>query len=287
MKSINIRFLAAIFVALIVFTVMSSYAKNQGKENVFAWCIVPFDKLERTPGQRIKMLKELGISKYAYDWRSEHLRDMEKEIYLARENGIEMNAVWMWIDKNDEIGKLSPNNEKVLEIIKKTRLKTQLWISFPENYFDDLSEMECLNKSVSMIKYLSDELNDTDCAIGLYNHGGWFGDPLNLVKIVKQFPENKVGIIFNFHHAHHLLENYNEMIKAISPYLWAVNLNGMKVEGPKILPLGKGMEEKWMIEVLKENNFSGPWGILGHRTDRDVKMVLMENLKGFELLFNN
>ena len=74
--------------------------------NYYAWCIVPFDNQNRTPEERIEMLKDLGFVSYAYDWREEHLPEMAKEINLARKNGIDINAVWMWIDKNDSIGKL-------------------------------------------------------------------------------------------------------------------------------------------------------------------------------------
>lgn len=284
------RFEQSLFFAFLIsglfFSSFNVRAQNTNYDDVFAWCIVPFDKLERTPEQRIKMLADLGLSAYAYDWRSSHLPEMEKEILLARENEIQVNAVWMWIDNNNSVGNLSSDNKRVLEIIKKTKLNTQLWISFPENYFDGLTEKECFDKSVSIINYLLDELRGTNCKIGLYNHGGWFGDPVNLVKIIKLLPSQQAGIIFNFHHAHNLLENYEAMVKQIAPFLWAVNLNGMDLNGPKILPLGKGLHEKIMIDVLRKNGFSGPWGILGHRTDEDVKIVLMENLKGYDLLFS-
>ena len=70
------------------------------------------------------------------------------------------------------------------------------------------------------------------------------------------------------------------------PYLWAVNLNGMKPEGPKILPIGEGTKEKEMIEILKKNGYNGPWGILGHRTEADVKNVLERNIEGLEKTMN-
>ena len=45
-------------------------------DNLYPWCIVAFDSLERSQSERINMLNELGFSKYAYDWRDEHLDDM-------------------------------------------------------------------------------------------------------------------------------------------------------------------------------------------------------------------
>jgi sugar phosphate isomerase/epimerase len=251
-------------------------------DNYFAWCIVPFDNQNRTPEQRIEMLKRLGFVSYAYDWREKHLPEMANEIQLANENGIKMNAVWMWIDKSDSIGQLSPNNQKVLQVLEETGLKTQIWISFPENYFDEMGNDERMDKASEMVGFLSDEATERGCKIGLYNHGGWFGNPDNLVKIIEMLPGKEVGIIFNFHHAHDLLGDYDNMVKNMMPYLWAVNLNGMNPGGPKILPIGSGEKEAEMISVLKDNGFTAPFGILGHVEDADVEKILQGNLEGLK-----
>ncbi len=281
------RILSTLLLLSILFSLNNCQVKRDQEldmNNYFAWCIVPFDSQNRTPEQRIEMLKELGFVSYAYDWRTEHLPEMVKEIQLAKENGIEINAVWLWIDKNDSIGNLSENNRKVLNSIKETGLKTQIWMSYPEDYFEALSAEESLDTSVQMISYLCDEAKKLDCSIGLYNHGGWFGNPDNLVKIVEALPEKEVGIIFNFHHAHHLLDNYSSMVENMMPYLWAVNLNGMNPAGPKIIQIGKGTEEQKMIQMLEEKGYKGPYGILGHIADADVKVVLEGNLNGLKTI---
>ena len=48
--------------------------------NLTAWCIVPFDGKKRGPEERVAMLKRLGLTRYAYDWRAEHLPTFEKEV---------------------------------------------------------------------------------------------------------------------------------------------------------------------------------------------------------------
>ena len=73
-------------------------------DNLYAWCIVPFDSKERSPEERIQMLSDLGINKYAYDWREKHLPEMADEWQLAQENDIEVMAVWMWIDQRSMNG---------------------------------------------------------------------------------------------------------------------------------------------------------------------------------------
>ena len=56
----------------------------------------------------------------------------------------------------------------------------------------------------------------------------------------------------------------------------------MRAEGPKILPIGKGNLEKDMIDVLENKGYHGPYGILGHIEEADVKIVLERNLKGLK-----
>ena len=41
--------------------------ENLRTENLVAWCIVPFDASKRSPEQRARMLKELGMTRCAYD----------------------------------------------------------------------------------------------------------------------------------------------------------------------------------------------------------------------------
>ena len=52
---------------------------NLRRENLVAWCIVPFDAKKRGPEQRAKMLVELGLKKCAYDWREEHVATFAEE----------------------------------------------------------------------------------------------------------------------------------------------------------------------------------------------------------------
>ena len=251
-------------------------------DNYFAWCIVPFDNQNRTPVERIDMLKSLGFKSYAYDWREKHLSEMASEFKLATENNIEVTSIWMWIDVPDSVGNLSDVNERVLKIIEDTGMHTQIWIGISEAYFEGMADDLCMKKSVDLVRYLSGRASALGCKIGLYNHGGWFGDPVNQVKLIKAMPDQDLGIIFNFHHAHELLDEYSELVDMMLPYLWAVNLDGMKAEGPKILPIGEGDREHDMILLLEDKGFKGPYGILGHVEDADVKVILQKNLEGLQ-----
>lgn len=250
-------------------------------ENVYAWCIVPFDSLERSPEERINMLKKLGIKKYAYDWREEHLPEMARELRLAKKNSIEVIGIWMYIDKNqDSINKLSVLNEKVFNIIKEEGYKGQIWLGFNANFFKNLSDLEAVNKGKEMVAYLSKRATKLGCKIALYNHGDWFGEPINQIKIIKALPNQDLGIVYNFHHAHKQIDNFPNNVSIMMPYLCNVTINGLRKEGPKILTIGQGNHEKDMIDLLLEKGYKGNFGILGHVENSDVEIILKANLNG-------
>jgi hypothetical protein len=68
------------------------------------------------------------------------------------------------------------------------------------------------------------------------------------------------------------------------PYLWTINLNGMRAEGPKILDIGLGDREADMMRMVAESGYKGTIGILGHVEDEDVKETLMRNLNGLRAI---
>ncbi len=253
----------------------------------FAWCIVPFDKMERTPEQRIEMLKELGINTYAYDWREKHLNEMVREFGLARANNISINAVWMWLEPgSDALDKLSPANEQVFQAIEKAGLETTLWVSFHPDFFKDLDNEVAVQRGAEMVFAVYQRCARVGCKLALYNHGDWFGDPANQIRIIKTLGRYDIGLVYSFHHAHDQIEKFEKLAKMMVPYLVAVNLNGMKRGGPQILPLGHGDYEAKMIKILTDAGYKGPYGILGHKEEADVKMILEENLTGYHRLFS-
>jgi sugar phosphate isomerase/epimerase len=271
---------------LFVLVILTLIRVNNYGQEPFAWCIVPFDKNERNPQERINMLKDLGIQTYAYDWREKHLPEMSDEFILAQQNNVAINAVWMWIDpKVDAIKKLSSANESVIKTIEKTGLKTTLWVSFQPEYFKGLDDAAAVKKGAEMIYYLHDRCAAIGCKLALYNHGDWFGDPANQIKIIRTLGRYDIGLVYSFHHAHQQMNQFEQMVKMMVPYLVAVNLNGMKRGGPQIYPLGKGDDEKAMIDILLKAGYKGPFGILGHKEDADVKLILQENLEGYHQLF--
>src|SRR5262245_8565766 len=92
------------------------------RENLVAWCIVPFDARKRGPEERVAMLRRLGFRRYAYDWRAEHLPGFDRELTLLAENGIKLEAVWF-------PASLDESARTILGLLEKHHVRTQLWVT--------------------------------------------------------------------------------------------------------------------------------------------------------------
>ena len=276
------------FLPLLFLMVQYSNAQDFDKielKDTYPWCIVAYDSLERSPKERIGLIKEIGFNMYAYDWRDRHLEDTSLELQLAMANHIEILSVWIWLNaKRDSIEQLSHANERMFKIIEQLDLKTTLWVSLSENFFKDLNYEQSLSKAVKIIDFIAMKAAELNCKVALYNHSGWFGNPYYQLEVIKALPQHELGMVYNFHHAHGSIEDIPQIANAIKPNLIAVNLNGMKKDGNKILPIGKGDHEKEMIKIFRESGFKGPWGILGHVENADVKKVLLQNIEGLRSL---
>ena len=292
------------FHVLVFILLVSCSTKDQpqnkmlfAKSNLMAWCVVPFDSLERGPQERAAMLKELGISKLAYDWREKHLPTFPDELNALKENQIELTAVWFWIS-TPQAEQLDSANQVMFNMVKENNIKTDFWIGIDKGFFEGLTDEEKLDKGVAAVKSLHKMASEIGCTISLYNHGDWFGEPDNQIRIIEKSGLNDggliniieksglkdVGIIYSFHHAHSQVADFPARLKRMLPYLRAININGMNVNGPQILPVGQGESELEMLKTIKASGYHGPIGILGHIAEKDVKQVLEGNLEGLKKL---
>ena len=252
------------------------------RDNLIAWCVVPFDNMERTPAERAEMLKRLGFTKFAYDWRAKHVASLPEEITALKKNDVALSAVWIWIEPQTSGEVLDSLNTEIFRIVKSNNVKTDFWIGFSNNNFKDLNEEGKMAKAVSSVKDLEKRARDIGCTISLYNHGDWFGEPENMIRIIQNTGSKNVGIVYNFHHAHEQINAFPELLKKMLPYLRTVNINGMKADGPKILTVGEGNLESKMLQTLQASGFKGTVGIIGHTEGEDIEKVLHRNLQGLQ-----
>ena len=248
------------------------------RDNLVAWCIVPFDAKKRGPAERVEMLKTLGFKKYAYDWRAEHLPTFDEEVALLQKEKIELTAVWFPAN-------LGPDAQKLLAVIRKHELKPQLWVTMGDPAgADQAAKVETAAK---VIRPVAEEAAKLGCTVALYNHGGWFGEPENQVAVIEALKLKNVGIVYNQHHGHEHFDKFPQLLKLMKPHLLALNINGSikggDKAGKKIVPLGAGELDLKLLAAIRDSGYGGPIGILGHTND-DAAERLADNLDGLRWL---
>lgn len=249
------------------------------KDRLVAWCIVPFDAARRGPEERAAMLSRLGLTRLAYDWRDEHIPTFEREIQALQAHGIEFFA--FWCPATD-----GPAYQAMAALIEKYRLHPQLWIMAPAAEAATPEARVAVNARALLPAVAAAER--LGCALALYNHGGWAGEPENMVAMVqwlrRESGSDAVGIAYNFHHGHEHLARFPAAFAQMVPYLLCVNLNGMTVGGEKILPVGQGREDRRVLDMIRDAGYRGPIGILDHRAELDAEESLRQNLTGLRQL---
>jgi len=254
------------------------------RENLVAWCIVPFDGKKRGPEERAVMLESLGLRRLAYDYRAEHIPTWDQEMDALKKHGIELVAWWF-------PGTLDAEAKQALDLFRRHDVKPQLWISGAGAPVKDAADQEArVESEAARIQTLATAADALGLKVGLYNHGGWFGEPENQIAIIDRLKRKgitNVGIVYNLHHGHSHLDRFEALMAQMKPHLLALNLNGMVRNGDKIgkkiMVLGEGEEDVRLIKVIRESGWSGPIGILNH-TDEDAEVRLKANLQGLEEL---
>jgi sugar phosphate isomerase/epimerase len=266
-------------VAVLLLAPAARAADPFARDNLVAWCVVPFDARKRSPEDRAAMLKRLGFTRFAYDWRAEHLPTFERELAALKANGVELTAVWF-------PGGLNKDGQFILDALRKHNVRTQFWVMLadPAPEKDDAAKLKAAREQIAPLARAALKLG---CKVGLYNHGGWAGEPENLVALVGAVNLPNVGIVYNLHHGHDHLDRFPAALKAMAPHLLCLNLNGMvkggDKAGKKILPLGQGDRDLDLLKTIRDSGYRGPVGIIGHTQD-DAEERLRDNLDGLDWL---
>jgi sugar phosphate isomerase/epimerase len=254
------------------------------RENLVAWCIVPFDAKKRGPEERAQMLNKLSLRRLAYDYRAEHIPTFDAELDALERHHIELTAWWFPASLNDEA-------KNILTVIQRHNVHPQLWVTGGGTPTTSPEEQQArVQAEVARIRPIAQAAQPLGCKVALYNHGGWFGEPANQIAIIDALARDgikNVGLVYNLHHGHDHLDRFPELLQLMKPHLLALNLNGMvrngDKQGKKILVLGQGDEDARLLKAIRQSGWHGPIGILNH-TDEDAELRLQANLQGLEKL---
>jgi sugar phosphate isomerase/epimerase len=245
-------------------------ADNFNRDRLVAWCIVPFDAKQRGPEARAIMVQGLGMTRVAYDWRDVHVPTFEEEIVQYKKHNIEFFAFWGWHDAFEPL-------------IEKHGIHPQIWIMFGAP--SEGTHEEKIKAAAEGLLPLVEKTRKYNLKLALYNHGGWSGEPQNMVAVCEYLRDHHqadhVGIVYNLHHGHDHIADFAEQLALLQPHLLCLNLNGMNDNAnPKILPIGDGQHDEQLISVIRRSGYKGPIGIIDHREQLDAQESLMQNLTG-------
>ena len=255
------------------------------RTNLVAWCIVPFDAKKRGPEERASMLERLGFTKFAYDYRAEHIPTFDAEMVALKKHNVQLVAWWFPTTLNAE-------GEQILDVLKRHHIRgAQLWVMGGGAPTRNAEEQRTrVETEAARLRPIADAAKGIGASVALYNHGAWFGDPENQLAIIEKLRASgvtNVGIVYNLHHGHEHLPRFAEMLAKMKPHLLALNLNGMFADGEssgrKIVPLGQGDLDSKLFAVIRDSGWHGPLGILNH-TDEDAEGRLQDNLDGLDWL---
>ncbi len=256
------------------------------RDNLVAWCVVPFDGKHRGPEARAAMLERLGFRHFAYDWRAEHIPSFDAEVDALTKHRIGLDAFWC-------PGELNAESRLILDLLKRRGVHAELWVMLGMGDDIAVTPVEGARRAevaAGKLRPLAEAAGEIGCSLALYNHGGWFGEPENQVAIIDRLrgqSVTNVGMVYNLHHAQHQVGRLAATLKLTMPYLRAININGVDRGGEpgarKILPIGQGAMDLDILRTIRDSGYGGLIGILGH-TDDDAEERLQDNLDGLDWL---
>jgi hydroxypyruvate isomerase len=281
MKQLTSYLLIALFSLIALVPATAQKGDVFAKSNLAAWCVVPFDAKQRGPEERAKMLRDLGITKLAYDWREEHIPTFDQELQALTKNGVKLEAFWIM---SGETAEGNAHIKAIFDFLERNKVKTQLWLLMGEwGGFSELSQQQKVEAMAKPIRYIAEKAEKLGCKVALYNHGGWFGEPENQLEIIKHLKMKNVGIVYNFHHARMHHERFETFYPKIQPHLYALNIAGLK-KGvtERFFRTGQGDVETEMIRQVWKSGYKGTIGIINHDTNEDAEKGLRDEMVGLK-----
>lgn len=267
------------------------------RENLVAWCVVPYDAEQRGPRERAQMLSRLGLRRLAWDWRPHHVDRLEEELDALDEYGIELVGVWTphyLPAEGGPLGSLDPDLERILDIFRDHGLATQLWACTelgPPGPVEPLPAAEhraLVERTAEHLAPLAERARAEGHTLALYNHMGWAGEPENLLEVIAALEARGVegtGLVYVQHHGHAHLDRFAEVLELIGDRLLALGVNGMLPGAHwgdgKVHPNGRGPRDLELARVILDSGWQGPVAFLGHTMD-DVELRLLDNLEGID-----
>jgi len=270
------------------------------RPNVAAARVVAYDALDRTPRERAKMLRRIGLRHIVWDWRDEHALQFDAELDALRTEGINLSGIWAphplpdagEPDHDSRLGYVNPHVRQFVAEAARRALAPDLWVAIE---FGTPGEAAPLHPSTQVariwraadhVEPLARLAQRNGMCVLLTNHLGFFGEPRNLVALVEALAERglrNVGIAYQQQYGHAHIADFADHLAAMQPHLVAIALNGMDPQavetGRTILPYGAGRADRKLAHIIAASGWEGQLVIQGHSRD-DAELRLLDSLDG-------
>ena len=253
-------------------------------DNLYPWCMVPYDGLHRGPEARAALIEKLGFKQFVYDWREINVPEFDTEIEALQKHNIKLLGWWFPGSAAD------PHAKIILDAFKRHDVHPQLWVVAGGDWTHSPDEQtDRVNQVADRINALVKFAQPYGCTVELYNHNGWSGSEDNELAIIARLKElgtTSVGMVYNFSHAHdgdhNDITDFPAIWARIQSHVVAVNVSGMgDVWQNEIWP-SQGNHEVAMMKTIQDSGWSGPVGIIcengGGKVDAEVNLT--SELKG-------
>ena len=149
--------------------------------------------------------------------------------------------------------------------------------------FDSMTQQEKIKAVSERVRYIATKAAEAGSKVGLYNHGGWFGEPENQLAVINHLKLSNVGIVYNFSHSETQIHRFPDFYPNILPHLLAINITGLQGGYPaKVVPVGKGNIEFKMMKIIEESSYRGPIGIINEDFATNARDGLLMNINGLK-----
>ena len=251
-------------------------------ETLAAWCVVPYDDRERSPHDRAETLSRLGFDGLAWDWRYEHAQQFEQQLDALAEHALDLTAIWAPVPD----GSVSEALESQVRTASGRGLKPQLWacaeFGSPGPIIND-EDPAIYGDRLEPLARLAAENGMT---LALYNHLGWYGEPLNQLRILEDLEKRgftDVGMVYMQHHGHAHVDGFAALWPQFQHAVVALGLNGTR-DGAhwgdgKVLPYGHGPRDIELARVIADSGWRGTVALIGHTMD-PIEHRLADDLAG-------
>src|SRR5690606_6191513 len=113
----------------------------------------------------------------------------DEELQTLKRWGIELTAFWF-------PGALNAEAEAILDALERNGVQTELWVTMHGGDIPCTPEEHAqrVRDHAAALRPIVEAAAAIGCSVGLYNHGGWFGEPEHQIDIIKALAADNVGI---------------------------------------------------------------------------------------------